>query len=69
MVLRRQVGSSAGIIQRHLGKAQRGELEYLLHSPDDRAGALGFGLDLFPGNGPFLAQGNEAPDEPKASQP
>ena len=32
-------------IQRHLGKAQPGEMEYLLYSPDDRAGALGFGLN------------------------
>jgi serine/threonine-protein kinase HipA len=36
------------VIQRHLGKAQPGELEYLLHSPDDRAGALGFGLNQTP---------------------
>ncbi len=36
------------IIQRHLGKAQPGELEYLLYSPDDRAGALGFGLKQTP---------------------
>jgi len=33
------------VIQRHLGKAQPGEMEYLLYSPDDRAGALGFGLN------------------------
>src|SRR3546814_14796777 len=32
------------VIERHLGKPQLGELDYLLHSPDDRAGALGFGL-------------------------
>jgi serine/threonine-protein kinase HipA len=32
------------IIERHVGKAQLGELEYLLHSSDDRAGALGFGF-------------------------
>lgn len=31
------------IIERHLGKATLGELDYLLHSPDDRAGALSFG--------------------------
>lgn len=36
------------VIQRHLGKAQPGELEYLLFSPDDRAGALGFGLNQLP---------------------
>lgn len=36
------------VIQRHLGKAQPGELEYLLFSPDDRAGALGFGLNQVP---------------------
>jgi serine/threonine-protein kinase HipA len=32
------------VIQRHLGKAQPSEMDYLLYSPDDRAGALGFGL-------------------------
>jgi serine/threonine-protein kinase HipA len=36
------------VIQRHLGKAQPGEMEYLLFSPDDRAGALGFGLNQTP---------------------
>ena len=36
------------VIQRHLGNAQPGEMAYLLHSPDDRAGALGFGLDRTP---------------------
>ncbi len=36
------------VIQRHLGKAQPGEMDYLLYSPDDRAGALGFGLDRTP---------------------
>ena len=36
------------VIQRHLGKAQPGEMEYLLYSPDDRAGALGFGLKQTP---------------------
>jgi len=36
------------VIERHLGKAQLGELDYLLHSPDDRAGALGFGLGKVP---------------------
>lgn len=32
------------IIERHLGTTGLGELDLLLHSPDDRAGALGFGL-------------------------
>ena len=36
------------VIERHLGKAQPGEMEYLLYSPDDRAGALGFGLNQTP---------------------
>lgn len=36
------------VIQRHLGKAQPGEMAYLLYSPDDRAGALGFGLNRVP---------------------
>lgn len=36
------------VIQRHLGKAQPGEMDYLLYSPDDRAGALGFGLGQAP---------------------
>ncbi len=36
------------IIERHAGKAQLGELDYLLNSPDDRAGALGFGLNATP---------------------
>ncbi len=36
------------LIQRHLGHAQPTELDYLLHSPDDRAGALGFGLNVTP---------------------
>lgn len=36
------------VIQRHLGKAQPGEMAYLLYSPDDRAGALGFGLNQAP---------------------
>jgi serine/threonine-protein kinase HipA len=36
------------VIQRHLGKAQPGEMEYLLVSPDDRAGALGLGLNQIP---------------------
>lgn len=36
------------LIQRHLGHAQPGEMAYLLFSPDDRAGALGFGLNQTP---------------------
>ena len=36
------------VIERHVGKPQLGELDYLLHSPDDRAGALGFGLNQAP---------------------
>lgn len=36
------------VIQRHLGRAQPSELDYLLNSPDDRAGALGFGLNQVP---------------------
>ena len=31
------------IIERHFGSPGPDELDYLLHSPDDRAGALGFG--------------------------
>src|SRR5712691_1678318 len=36
------------VIEKHSGKPQLGELDYLLESPDDRAGALGFGLDVAP---------------------
>lgn len=36
------------IIERHVGKAHLSELDYVLHSPDDRAGALGFGLGQEP---------------------
>jgi serine/threonine-protein kinase HipA len=36
------------IIERHAGTAKLGELDYLLESPDDRAGALGFGLNRVP---------------------
>ena len=32
------------VIERHAKSASLSELDYLLHSPDDRAGALGFGL-------------------------
>lgn len=36
------------VIQRHTGHTQLSELAYLLHSPDDRAGALDFGLNPTP---------------------
>jgi serine/threonine-protein kinase HipA len=36
------------VIEKHAGRAQRGELDYLLESPDDRAGALGFGRHQSP---------------------
>ena len=36
------------VIERRAGKAELGELDYLLESPDDRAGALGFGLGKVP---------------------
>jgi serine/threonine-protein kinase HipA len=36
------------VIEKHAGRAQLGELDYLLESPDDRAGALGFGRHLSP---------------------
>ncbi len=36
------------VIERNVGKAPLGELDYLLNSPDDRAGALGFGLSVKP---------------------
>lgn len=36
------------IIERHAGKPKLGELDYLLYSPDDRAGALGFGRNQAP---------------------
>ena len=36
------------IIEKHAGKTRLGELDYLLESPDDRAGALGFGLNKVP---------------------
>lgn len=31
------------VIEKHAGKPQLNEIDYLLYSPDDRAGALGFG--------------------------
>ena len=36
------------VIEKRLGKPQLDEMDYLLHSPDDRAGALGFGLNAEP---------------------
>lgn len=36
------------VIEKRSGKTQLGEIEYLLYSPDDRAGALGFGLHREP---------------------
>jgi len=36
------------VIERHAGRAQLGELDYLMQSPDDRAGALGFGIGQQP---------------------
>lgn len=36
------------VIEKHAGKAQLEELHYLLESPDDRAGALSFGLGKSP---------------------
>ena len=36
------------VIERHSGIAQLSEMDYLLYSPDDRAGALGFGLNVKP---------------------
>lgn len=36
------------IIEHHFGSSAPDEIDYLLHSPDDRAGALGFGLNKEP---------------------
>jgi serine/threonine-protein kinase HipA len=36
------------VIEKHAGKPMLGEMDYLLESPDDRAGALGFGLSNLP---------------------
>ncbi len=36
------------VIEKYAGKTQLGEIDYLLESPDDRAGALGFGLNRNP---------------------
>ncbi len=36
------------VIEKHAGKPELSELDYLLYAPDDRAGALGFGLNQSP---------------------
>ena len=36
------------VIEKHAGKPELGEVDYLLESPDDRAGALGFGTGAKP---------------------
>jgi serine/threonine-protein kinase HipA len=36
------------VIEKHAGVAELDEIDYLLHSPDDRAGALGFGTQREP---------------------
>jgi len=36
------------VIEKYAGLSELGELDYLLHSPDDRAGALGFGIQRDP---------------------
>lgn len=36
------------VIEKHAGRTELGEVDYLLHSPDDRAGALGFGTNREP---------------------
>ena len=36
------------VIEKRSGKVPLGEMDYLLYSPDDRAGALGFGLNREP---------------------
>jgi serine/threonine-protein kinase HipA len=36
------------VIEKHAGKPALGEIDYLLESADDRAGALGFGLNQVP---------------------
>ena len=36
------------VIEKHAGLPDLSELDYLLNSPDDRAGALGFGLGATP---------------------
>lgn len=36
------------IIEKHIGRSDLTEVDYLLHSPEDRAGALSFGRDKLP---------------------
>ena len=36
------------VIERHAGKPELSEIDYLLHAPDDRAGALSFGREATP---------------------
>lgn len=36
------------VLERHAGKPELSEMDYLLYAPDDRAGALSFGLNLTP---------------------
>jgi len=36
------------VIEKYKGQTQLGEIDYLLYSPDDRAGALGFGFNQEP---------------------
>ena len=36
------------VIEKHAAKSTLGEMDYLMESPDDRAGALGFGLNKVP---------------------
>ena len=55
------------VIEKHAGKTQLGELDYLLESPDDRAGALGFGLNRCPARSPAEIQQDDRPG--KASDP
>ena len=38
------------VIERHAGKTHLSELDYLLQSHDDRAGALGFGIGVVDNN-------------------
>jgi serine/threonine-protein kinase HipA len=43
-------------IEKHAAKSILGEMDYLLESPDDRAGALGFGLNKVPPAAPSCAR-------------
>lgn len=36
------------VVEKHAGVPQLREIDYLLHSPDDRAGAVGFGVNAEP---------------------